>query len=60
MEMNQLLDTNVILYYLAGRLKSPIPSKRSFVSVITEMELYSYPNLEYDIRCHHLQLMNNT
>ncbi len=40
-----VLDTNIVLYYLGGRLAEPLPSGQYFVSVITEMELLSYPNL---------------
>ena len=34
---------NVILYYLRGRLVDPLPEGESLVSVITEIELLSYP-----------------
>lgn len=40
-----VLDTNVALYYLGGRLINPLPAGQYFVSVITEIELLSYPNL---------------
>lgn len=40
-----VLDTNVALYYLGGRLVNPLPNARYFVSVITEMELLSYSSL---------------
>ncbi|WP_287528155.1 type II toxin-antitoxin system VapC family toxin [Okeania sp. SIO2C2] len=40
-----VLDTNVVLYYLGGRLVNPLPDARYFVSIITEIELLSYPNL---------------
>jgi predicted nucleic acid-binding protein len=40
-----LLDTNVALYLLGGRLESPLPSGEYGVSVITEMELLSWPSL---------------
>ncbi len=43
-----LLDTNVALYFLGGRLANPLPSGRYFVSVITDIELVSYPNLSPD------------
>ncbi len=43
-----LLDTNVVLYLLGGRLAAPLPSGRYFVSVITEIELLSYPSLGPD------------
>lgn len=41
-----LLDTNIILYLLDGSLDhTMIPDGEYFVSVITEMELLSYPQL---------------
>jgi hypothetical protein len=43
-----LLDTNVVLYFLGGRLAHPLPLGQYFVSVITEIELLSYPNLSPD------------
>lgn len=43
--MNRVLDTNVILYLLEGELTETLPSGYYFVSVITEMELLSYPSL---------------
>lgn len=43
-----LLDTNVVLYFLGGRLTNSLPSGQYFVSVITEIELLSYPSLSPD------------
>ncbi|NER19476.1 MAG: type II toxin-antitoxin system VapC family toxin [Symploca sp. SIO1C2] len=40
-----LLDTNVVLYYLGNRLTSTLPIGKYLVSVITEMELLSYPSM---------------
>ncbi|MBW4691071.1 MAG: type II toxin-antitoxin system VapC family toxin [Lyngbya sp. HA4199-MV5] len=40
-----VLDANIALYYLGGRLTAPLPSGSYHVSIITEMELLSYPNL---------------
>jgi predicted nucleic acid-binding protein len=40
-----VLDTNIALYYLGGRLVDPLPSGLYHASIITEMELLSYPNL---------------
>jgi predicted nucleic acid-binding protein len=45
MALNYVLDTNVILYHLAGRLVAPLPAGAVHVSVVTEIELLSYPNL---------------
>ena len=43
--MTGLLDTNVAVYLLGGRLASPLPPGDYEVSVITEMELLSWPIL---------------
>lgn len=43
--MKCVLDTNAVLYFLAGRLLDPLPKAQYYVSVITEMELLSYPLL---------------
>ncbi|MDB9524574.1 type II toxin-antitoxin system VapC family toxin [Oscillatoria sp. CS-180] len=40
-----VLDTNIVLYLLGGRLAGPLPAGTYAVSVITEMELLSYPSL---------------
>ncbi|MCC5650694.1 type II toxin-antitoxin system VapC family toxin [Nostoc sp. XA013] len=40
-----LLDTNIVLYFFCGRLLNPLPSGQYFISVITEIELLSYPSL---------------
>lgn len=40
-----LLDTNVVLYFLGGRLTTALPEGVYAVSVITEIELLSYPSL---------------
>jgi len=56
-----LLDTNIALYYLGGRLALPLPIGRHHVSIITEMELLSYPSLsltdEQQIRNFLVQIM---
>jgi predicted nucleic acid-binding protein len=43
--MTGLLDTNVALYLLGGRLAAPLPAGMYGVSVITEMELLAWPSL---------------
>ncbi len=43
--MTGLLDTNVALYLLSGRLAEPLPQGDYGVSVITEMELLAWPSL---------------
>lgn len=40
-----LLDTNVVIYLVNGRLASPLPEGRYSISVITEIELLSFPGL---------------
>jgi predicted nucleic acid-binding protein len=44
--VRRLLDTNAVLYLLGGRLTEPLPPGEYLVSVITEMELLSYPSLD--------------
>ena len=43
---HRLLDTNIILYLLGGRLAKPLPEGNYYVSVMTEMELLSYSDLD--------------
>jgi predicted nucleic acid-binding protein len=43
--LSVVLDTNVVLYYLAGRLAGELPSDPICVSVVTEMEVLSFPGL---------------
>ncbi|MCC7049762.1 MAG: type II toxin-antitoxin system VapC family toxin [Alphaproteobacteria bacterium] len=45
MAVNWVLDTNAIIYLLAGRLTEPLPDGNYFASVITEMELLCHPDL---------------
>jgi predicted nucleic acid-binding protein len=40
-----VLDTNIVLYLLGGRLAQPLPVGDYAVSVITEMELLSFASL---------------
>jgi hypothetical protein len=48
MGMSIVLDTNTVLYFLAGRLAEPLPEADFYVSVITEIELLSYPLLKME------------
>ncbi len=43
-----LLDTNIVLYFLGGKLVNPLQSANYSISVITEIELLSYPSLDSD------------
>jgi predicted nucleic acid-binding protein len=43
-----LLDTNIALYLLGGRLVKPLPVGDFYMSIISEMELLSYPTLSRD------------
>ena len=40
-----VLDTNIILYFLGGRLTDPFPTGAFAISVISELELLAYPGL---------------
>jgi hypothetical protein len=44
--LKRVLDTNAILYLLGGKLAQPLTPALYFVSVISEMELLSYPSLD--------------
>jgi predicted nucleic acid-binding protein len=46
MVLKRVLDTNAILYLLGGKLAEPLPTSQYFISVISEMELLSYPLLD--------------
>jgi predicted nucleic acid-binding protein len=48
--LNSVLDTNIVLYYLRGELAEPLTRGSYCVSVITELELLSYPDItpEYE------------
>jgi hypothetical protein len=50
--MRGLLDTHVALYLLGGRLAAPLPEGEYGVSMVTELELLSWPSLtlEEEIR----------
>lgn len=52
--MSVVLDTNIALYFLGGRLDEPLPSGPYAISIITELELLSFPGIseseERDIR----------
>lgn len=44
--MKFLIDTNAILYFLHDRLEEPLPKGIYLFSVVTEIELFSYPNMK--------------
>ena len=44
--MKKVLDTNAVLYLLGGKLAQTLPVGQYFISVISEMELLSYPFLD--------------
>ncbi|MBX3402225.1 MAG: type II toxin-antitoxin system VapC family toxin [Phycisphaeraceae bacterium] len=46
MAMKWVIDTNIVLYHLGGRLDEPIPAGEHSVSVITELELLSWDQLD--------------
>ncbi|MDZ8090569.1 MAG: type II toxin-antitoxin system VapC family toxin [Nostoc sp. DedQUE05] len=53
-----LLDTNIVLYFLGGRLVNPLPSGQYFISMITEIELLSYPSLSSDEETQIIDFLN--
>lgn len=46
--MRYVLDTNIALYFLQGRLMDSLEDAEYFVSTITELELLCYPDLAED------------
>ncbi|MGF1932868.1 MAG: type II toxin-antitoxin system VapC family toxin [Nostoc sp. ChiQUE02] len=52
------LDTNVVLYFLGGRLVNPLPSGQYFISVITEIELLAYPSLSLEEETQIIDFLN--
>ena len=48
MVLRRVIDTNVALYLLGGRLAEGLPAGEYFASVVTEMELLSYGGLDGD------------
>ena len=44
--MRRVLDTNAILYLLGGKVAQGLPAGEYLISVISEIELLSYPLLE--------------
>jgi len=59
MDVNIVLDTNAVLYFMAGRLVEPLPQANLYISVITEIELLSYPMLKPEDEKQIRQLFNN-
>ena len=43
-----VLDTNVVLYHLGGRLQNPLVKRKYIISIITEIELLSYSRIQAD------------
>ena len=52
------LDTNVVLYFLGGRLVNPLTLGQYFISVITEIELLSYPSLSLEEETQIIDFLN--
>ncbi|MEH2277971.1 MAG: type II toxin-antitoxin system VapC family toxin [Nostoc sp.] len=52
------LDTNVVLYFLGGRLVNPLLSGQYIISVITEIELLSYPSLSLEEETQIIDFLN--
>jgi predicted nucleic acid-binding protein len=46
MALKKVLDTNAVLYLLGGKLFEPLSTGQYFISVISEIELLSYPLLD--------------
>ncbi|MBS4095397.1 MAG: hypothetical protein KGZ83_00995 [Sulfuricella sp.] len=46
--MKFVLDTNTAIYLLGGKLAAPLPAGHYGLSVISEIELLSYPSLSME------------
>ena len=57
--MSRVLDTNIVLYHLSGRLAEPLPSDRYSVSVISVIEALSYPRIDEAERNDILDFLNH-
>jgi predicted nucleic acid-binding protein len=57
MTTRYVLDTNIVLYLLGGRLLQPLPIAEFYLSVITEIELLSYHALTAPEQQHIQQLL---
>ena len=55
--MSVVLDTNTVMYFLGGKLAQPLPDDDYTVSVITQIELLSYPLLSPDDEQHVLEFL---
>ena len=53
-----LLDTNIVLYFLGGRLVNPLPLGQYFISMITEIELLSDPSLSLEEETQIIDFLN--
>ncbi|MFI5385115.1 MAG: type II toxin-antitoxin system VapC family toxin [Fimbriimonadales bacterium] len=52
-----LLDTNTLIYHLRGMLDPPLGAGEYFASIISEIELLSYPDLSADEETGILQML---
>lgn len=59
MAVTGLLDTNVELYLLGGRLAEALPADEYGISVIIEMELLAYPTLTTEEENHVRRFINH-
>ncbi|MEH2389684.1 MAG: hypothetical protein V7K14_28770 [Nostoc sp.] len=46
------------MYFLGGRLINPLPSRQYFISVVTEIELLSYPSLSLEEEAQIIDFLN--
>jgi len=45
MTVNYIIDTNILILFFSGKLQEPLPSAKMGISVISEIEILSYPCL---------------
>ena len=48
MALRVVVESNVALYQVNGNLANPLPTGEYFVSVITRIEMLSFPGLSSD------------
>lgn len=59
MGLEILLDTNAVLYHLRDNLDPPLPSASFSVSIVTKIELLSFPNLSADEESRIREMLRN-
>ncbi len=59
MAVGRVLDTNVVLYHLGGKLSRPLSGAQGSVSIVTQLELLSYPDITPAEESHIRSILND-